>query len=251
MILALALFSSVSALLLPTTKVPRARGVYSAPHVSSALLSTRSRPLLMSFDLSIDTQALVLAAASVGFIAGFKIPKEEEEPSIMPESGPKPEPTLVYPNPEEGPGTPETRAADAAKNIPGVNGPLLQALATFCAMIENREFPTESGAVVGPIPLAKYTPADGIPPNKDLDQPYKVTIGGGGALDIFNSSLMSWGTVIDGIVDFHDEFEVSVPPFAAIVVQPKDEQEVYQPLPDRALIEAPLLPRPLRYRLSF
>ena len=98
MILALALASSVSALLLPTTKIPRARGVYSAPHVSSALLSTRSRPLLMSFDLSIDTQALVLAAASVGFIAGFKIPKEEEEPSIMPESGPKPELTLVYPN---------------------------------------------------------------------------------------------------------------------------------------------------------
>ena len=231
MILALALASSVSALLLPTTKIPSAHGVYSAPHVSSSLLSTRSRPLLMSFDLSIDTQALVLAAASVGFIAGFKIPKEEEEPSITPESGPKPaepELTLVYPNPEDGPGTPESRARDAANNVPGVDGPLLQTLATFCAMIENQVFPGSSPPV-GPIPLAVYKPADGNPPDEYLDQPYTVTIGGGGALDIFNSSLMSWGTVIDGIVDFHDEFEVSVPPFAALVVQPKDEKEVYKP----------------------
>ena len=37
--------------------------------------------------------------------------------------------------------------------------------------------------------------------------------------------------MIDGITDFHGDLEVTVPPFAALVVQPKDKKEV-QTLPE-------------------
>ena len=177
-ILALALASSVSALL--PAKVPvRVRGVYSAPLASSsALLSMRSRPPYMS--------------------------------------------------------TPESRCKDAADQIKGVDGQLLQTLATVCCTIEDA-MPTK-------ITLAKYEPSkvvDGHPDkvNDQLDQPYKVTDAGGvGALGAFTSSLASYGTVLDSIIDFHGDFEYTVPPFAALVVQPKDEPEV------RTLPEAPHTP---------
>ena len=203
-ILALALASSVSALL--PAKVPvRVRGVYSAPLASSsALLSMRSRPPYMSIDP--DTHAKIAAAGySSGFSDGFS-------------AGQNTAAMVLFSDPPAT--TPELqRCIDAADQIKGVDGPLLQTLATVCCTIEN--------TTKNPIPIAIYEPKDGGPVNSSLDQPYIVTDGGVGALDAFKSSLASYGTVLDdSITDWHDELEVAIPPFAALVVQPNDKTEV-------------------------
>ena len=196
-ILALALASSVSALL--PAKVPvRVRGVYSAPLASSsALLSMRSRPPYMSIDP--DTHAKIAAAGySSGFSDGFS-------------AGQNTAAMVLFSDPPAT--TPELqRCIDAADQIKGVDGPLLQTLATVCCTIED--------AMPNKIPIAIYMPKDGGPVNSSLDQPYKVTDGGVGALEKFTSELASYGTVLDSIIDFHGDFECSVPPFAALVVKP-------------------------------
>jgi len=75
-----------------------------------------------------------------------------------------------------------------------------------------------------------------------LDQPYELIKKGGEYTDdagdvisgvsIFNkdtkgtsgtASIAEYGEVIDGITDFHAEFQAAFPPFAALIVQPKDE----------------------------
>ena len=240
-ILSIVLAGSVSALL--PAKVPgRVRGVYSAPLASSALLSMRSRPPYMSTDP--DALAQIAAAGySSGFRDGMKAAAmaavvgdaQAEEQPFCPESIPT---KLALPS------TPESRCKDAAKHIKGVDGPLLQTLATVCCTIEN----LPELYLPGKIPWAVYEPEDDGPVDDQLDQPYKVTIGGAGALDVFNSELASYGTVIDGsITDYHGDFEVTVPPFAALVVQPKDETEVRTlpevPDPVSRLFEIAGLPR--------
>ena len=225
-ILALALASSVSAYLLPAKVQGRVRGVY-APLASSALLSMRSRPLYM---MSIDPDALAqpVSIFSAGFSAGYAAGQKDagdaqvENPVLL---------TLPGPGPVGMPPTPESpaaaRADDAAKGIKGMDGPLLQALATVCATIEGNITGFDGISNRSLIPIATYKPVDGGPFDDNLDQPIEVTNGGGGALDAFISSFASKDVpydVIDGITDFHDEYEVSVPPFAALIVQPKDPQ---------------------------
>ena len=212
-ILALALASSVSALL--PAKVPgRVRGVYSAPLASSsALLSMRSRPPYMSIDP--DTHAKIAAAGySSGFSDGLKA-------AAMVGASNQEAEALIPLNP------PSRKANDAADQIKGVDGPLLQTLATICVTIDDPKL------------KAKYEPAKG-PVDDNLDQPYKVTDGGVGALDAFKSSLASYGTVIDSITDWHDELEVAIPPFAALVVQPGP------PAPSEAFIGVRPSPTPER-----
>ena len=208
-ILALALASSVSALL--PAKVPvRVHGVYSAPLASSStLLSMRSRPPYMSIDP--DTHAKIAAAGySSGFSDGLKA-------AAMVGASNQEAEALIPLNPRS------RKANDAADQIKGVDGPLLQTLATICVTIDDPKL------------KAKYEPAKG-PVDDNLDQPYKVTDGGVGALDAFKSSLEPYGTVLDdSITDWHDELEAAIPPFAALVVQPKDETEV------RTLHPAPTL----------
>ena len=225
-ILALALASSVSALL--PAKVPgRVRGVYSAPLASSsALLSMRSRPPYMSIDP--DTHAKIAAAGySSGFSDGLKAAAMVGAPTEA-------EARLL---------SPESRAILACKGgllAAGVDGPLLQTFATVCGIIDDAG--TKFNAKLNPDPKrdslkAKYVPVDGGDPDDNLDQPYKLDRASGvtdgsrtdgsivTALDAFKSSLASYGTVIDGsITDFHGDFEVAIPPFAALVVQPKNEE---------------------------
>ena len=255
-ILTLALASSVSALL--PAKVPgRVRGVYSAPLASSALLSMRSRPPYMSIDP--DTHTKIAAAGySSGFSDGLKCasamvgaPKEAEAgPPFIPPF--EPGPVIIPPIPDSA--AEDSRCKDAAKGIKGVDGPLLQTLATVCCTIEEA-FPAPnliSVAIYEPEASASAGAADAV--NDQLDQPFKVTIGGGkapgdiDALDVFKSvfkevtvarkdaisgvsrppisRLQELGTVIDGITDFHGAFYPAVPPFAALVVQPPDDKEV-------------------------
>ena len=148
-----------------------------------------------------------------------------------------------------GPLSPESRATDAAKGIKGLDGPLLQALATVCGTIDDAKTYSKLYSHSKRDPLkGKYVPVDGGDPDDNLDQPYKLDRASGvtngsrtdgsivTALDAFKSSLASYGTVLDSIIDFHGDFECSVPPFAALVVQPKDEPEV------RTLPEAPHTP---------
>ena len=232
-ILTLALASSVSALL--PAKVPgRVRGVYSAPLASSALLSMRSRPPYMSIDP--DTHTKIAAAGySSGFSDGLKCasamvgaPKEAEAgPPFIPPF--EPGPVIIPPIPDSA--AEDSRCKDAAKGIKGVDGPLLQTLATVCCTID--DVGTKS-TKLKPHPKrdplqAKYVPKDG-PVNPDLDQPYKpdrasgVTDGGVTAFEAFKTALKPYGTVLDGsITDWHDELEVAIPPFAALVVQPKTD----------------------------
>ena len=209
-ILALALASSVSALL--PAKVPvRVRGVYSAPLASSsALLSMRSRPPYMSIDP--DTHAKIAAAGyASGFSDGLKAaamvgaPTEAEAGPFLRESG-----QVIID---------EVDIPDIPTSGDSVKGDklLVQALATVCATIDESE-------------TAVYQPKDGDKVNNKFEQPYKVTDGGVGALDAFTTALNPYGTVIDHILDFQDGFEAALPPFAALVVQqnPKDETEVLE-----------------------
>ena len=226
-ILALALASSVSALL--PAKVPvRVRGVYSAPLASSsALLSMRSRPPYMSIDP--DTHAKIAAAGySSGFSDGFSA-GQNTAAMVLVSDPPATTPELQ-------------RCIDAADQIKGVDGPLLQTLATVCCTIED--------AMPNKITLAVYEPkgeasasagaADHFVVNDQLDQPFQVEDGGVGGLDAFKSSLASYGTVLDSIIDFHGDFEVAVPPFAALVIQPGP------PAPSEAFIGVRPSPTPER-----
>ena len=152
-----------------------------------------------------------------------------------------------------------------------VDGPLVQTLATVCGKLHDHSLYTV------------FKPADGSEPNKKLEQPYKLVKAGGeykeggnytadgvytngkGALvsgyDVFNkdttqvvggkshgtASLASYGTVIDGFTDFHGEDQAAIPPFAALIVQPKDGTAV------RTLPEAPYrstTPPPVSLTLS-
>ena len=232
-ILALALASSVSALL--PAKVPvRVRGVYSAPLASSsALLSMRSRPPYMSIDP--DTHAKIAAAGySSGFSDGFSA-GQNTAGMVLVSDPPATTPELQ-------------RCIDAADQIKGVDGPLLQTLATVCCTIED--------AMPDQIPIAVYEPDDvasagvdgatvvingaTVEPNNNLDQAYKLDRASGEtdlgvtALENFTTALAPYGTVIDSITDWHDELEAAIPPFAALVVQPNDKKEVRTLLPEAA-----------------
>ena len=139
-----------------------------------------------------------------------------------------------------------------------VEEPVVQTLATVCAKLYDEAL------------FAAWKPADGSEPDDKLDQPYKLSKGGQykeggkykahgskymytegeGALvsgyHVFNKdttqvvegntcgqpSLASYGTVIDGFTDFHGVDQAAFPPFAALIVQPKDETEVRSLLPE-------------------
>ena len=107
---------------------------------------------------------------------------------------------------------PEVQTKMELPTISGrVDGPLLQALATVCTTLSK------------PPPLmAVYTPKDNAENDDKLDQPYEVTPGGVGAAVAFKESLAPYGTVIDSITDWWGGFEATIPPFAALIVQPKD-----------------------------
>eukprot|EP00964_Phaeocystis_antarctica_P055587 scaffold32696_cov59-Phaeocystis_antarctica.AAC.1 len=172
----------------------------------------RSRPPYMSIDP--DTHAKIAAAGySSGFSDGFSA-GQNTAGMVLVSDPPATTPELQ-------------RCIDAADQIKGVDGPLLQTLATICVTIDDPKL------------KAKYEPAKG-PVDDNLDQPYKVTDGGVGALDAFKSSLASYGTVIDSITDWHDELEVAIPPFAALVVQPGP------PAPSEAFIGVRPSPTPER-----
>jgi len=99
--------------------------------------------------------------------------------------------------------------------ISGVDGLLFQALATVCGTLMSDEL----DAIFKPVP-------EDAEPDDKLDQPYQLkkrggwTVDGESAMDVFKSKLASYGTVIDGITDWHGEYEAAVPPFAALIVQP-------------------------------
>jgi hypothetical protein len=110
--------------------------------------------------------------------------------------------------------------------IDGVDKPLLQTLATVCQKLYDDKL------------YAEFKPKDGES-NDMLDQPYKLFKKGGEYTDeqghvisgvsVFNNttekaaSLAEFGEVKDGITDFHGEFQAAFPPFAALIVQPKDD----------------------------
>ena len=112
--------------------------------------------------------------------------------------------------------------------IDGVDKPLLQMLATVCQKLYDEKL------------YAVLKPKDGAETNDMLDQPYTLFKKGGEYEDdtgkvisgyhIFNNnteltaSLAEYGEVIDGITDFHDKFQPALPPFAALIVQPKDDK---------------------------
>ena len=135
--------------------------------------------------------------------------------------------------------------------VDGVDGPLVQTLATVCAKLYDHSL------------FTVFEPVD-APVNGKLEQPYKlVKVGGeyneggtytGGVYtdgegarvsgyEIFNkvskgyptegasASIASYGTVIDGFTDFHGEDQAAIPPFAALIVQPKDAPEAVRTLP--------------------
>ena len=109
--------------------------------------------------------------------------------------------------------------------IDGVDKPLLQTLATVCEKLYDEKL------------HAEFKPKDGAESNEMLDQPYELSKKGGeytdnghviSGYDIFNhntegntgtASLAEFGQVIDGITDFHGEFQPAFPPFAALIVR--------------------------------
>ena len=134
--------------------------------------------------------------------------------------------------------------------IKGVDKPLLQTLATVCHKLYDEAL------------FAAWKPVDGEPDNT-LEQTYELSKAGGQykpggkykpleggkyeylngtrdvlkGIDVFNNStiqpvdgkpygtasLASYGEVIDGFTDFHRESQALFPPFAALIVKPKDE----------------------------
>ena len=117
--------------------------------------------------------------------------------------------------------------------IDGVDKPLLQTLATVCQKLYDEKLYTS------------FKPKGGGESNEKLDQPFELIKKGGEYTDdagevisgvsIFNkdtkttASIAEYGKVIDGITDFHGEFQAAFPPFAALIVQPKDETAVRSP----------------------
>ena len=133
-----------------------------------------------------------------------------------------------------------------------VDGPLVQTLATVCAKLYDHSLYT----VFKPVEPVTDALKD------KLEQPYELVKKGGqykeggnytadgnytdgdganvSGFEIFNknttqvvggkshgtASLASYGTVIDGFTDFHGEDQAAIPPFAALIVQPKDEKAV-------------------------
>ena len=107
--------------------------------------------------------------------------------------------------------------------IEGADKPLVRTFATVCNKLYDEKL------------YAEFKPKDSAESNDKLDQPYEVIKGGEykdngiSGYDIFNyntdthPSLAEFGKVIDGITDFHGEFQPAFPPFAALIVQPKDE----------------------------
>ena len=125
--------------------------------------------------------------------------------------------------------------------IDGVDEPLLRTLATVCKKLYDEKL------------YAEFKPKDGAESNDMLDQPYELIKKGGeykddagkaiSEYDIFNydikhtdtahdtkdksdkdsASLAEFGKVIDGFTDFHGDFQPAFPPFAALIVQPKDD----------------------------
>ena len=102
-----------------------------------------------------------------------------------------------------------------------MNELLLQALATFSAKL------TDNDKLA-----AKFEPESGQPDDK-LDQSYKCSKTGGEYTDgaghvvkgfsVFSADIARYGEVIDGFTDWHGKYEAAVPPFAALVVRPKDD----------------------------
>ena len=154
-----------------------------------------------------------------------------------------------------------------------VDGPLVQTLATVCAKLYDHSLYT----VFKPVEPVTDALKD------KLEQPYELVKKGGqykeggnytadgnytdgdganvSGFKIFNknttqvvggkshgtASLASYGTVIDGFTDFHGEDQAAIPPFAALIVQPKDGTAV------RTLPEAPYrstTPPPVSLTLS-
>ena len=133
----------------------------------------------------------------------------------------------------------------------GVEKPILQTLATVCAKLYDEAL------------FAAWTPADGKPIDDQLAQAYELSKPGGEynpggtykqleedgkpngkyeylngdkalvfGYHVFNentahtASLASYGKVVGGFTDFHGMDQATIPPFAALVVQPNDETEV-------------------------
>ena len=131
-----------------------------------------------------------------------------------------------------------------------MDGPLVQTLATVCAKLYDHSLYT----VFKPVEPVTDALKD------KLEQPYELVKKGGqykeggnytadgvytngeganralvSGFEIFNknttqvvggkshgtASLASYGTVIDGFTDFHGEDQAAIPPFAALIVQPK------------------------------
>ena len=144
-----------------------------------------------------------------------------------------------------------------------VEEPIVQTLATVCAKLYDEAL------------NAAWKPTDGSEPDKFLAQPYKLSKEGGqykeggeytadgytegegdlvSGYHVFNKdttcvvegkpcgsqSLAEYGTVIDGFTDFHGEFQCVTPPFAALVVQPNDKNEVRALLPEAPSTLPPL-----------
>ena len=125
---------------------------------------------------------------------------------------------------------------DGVPTMDGLDKPLVQTLATVCSKLYD------------PALYAAWKPADvdkkPVDVNDKLAQPYELSKEGGQytngtgdvvkGFDVFNhstkvgeyESLAQYGTVIDGITDFHGESQAFFPPFAALIVQPNDKKEV-------------------------
>ena len=106
---------------------------------------------------------------------------------------------------------------------------LLQALATFSAKLKDND-----------ALYAIFEPEKGEP-DDNLDQAYKMSKAGGEYTDgagavvkgvsVFSADIARYGDVIDGITDYHGKYEAAFPPFAALVVRPKNGEagEVLEP----------------------
>ena len=168
---------------------------------------------------------------------------------------------------------PKKQKTDVLPKLPKISdaldGPVVQTLATVCAKLYDAAL------------FAVYKPKDGAPVDQQLDQLYEMVTksgaykeggvysaddssytGGEGPLvssySIFNKntavegkpggspSLAEYGTVIDGFTDFYGELQCVTPPFAALIVQPKDTKEVRALLPEAhstPFLAPPTLPR--------
>ena len=127
---------------------------------------------------------------------------------------------------------------DGVPTMDGVDKPLVQTLATVCSKLYDEVLhaawkPKDVNKWAQPYELSKEV---GIF-NKDTTQvikglgPVIEGLGPGYGTPYGTASLAQYGTVIDGITDFHGEDQAAIPPFAALIVQPKDEPEAVRTLP--------------------